>query len=499
MSKSGNYYDFGRSFPLEDDDGITVNAASRELNKINNMVDINRLAEFTSAGIFASEAGPDGNLTPTTIVNKSSDLSGASTITPTIINDRAVYFQTFNHILRDSAYSFETDGFTGINLSLYSDHFFKTYPAVEMAYQKDPFQTLWIIREDGKLVSLTYTKQAEIYGWAIHETCNGNNYFYLADDVYKGNGNFESICCVPGATNDEVYFVVDRFIPNWDGDTHYRYIEKLSNRNASSDPRKQVFLDCSFTTDNPKIITKIESRPVTFYSLAHGFTPGDTVEFSEIGDDYTHAYTKANGKRYVIDTVTTDTFSLSAADSLAYPTSYGAYLYGEARKTFSGVTLPTGMHAYSDLRCLVNGYNAGVYSAGVGTFPSGITGSIAVVGMPFISECETTNIDFDTTAGSTQQKVKEVSNSSVGVFETYGGKIGTDRSNMYTMTNNLGAPLSHSLTSGQPTGTPPALFSGIFNQSVISGSSNPLSIIIRQEDPYPMTLLNINAEVEIGE
>jgi hypothetical protein len=521
FSKTGNYYDYGRSFPLADDDGITINANSREMNRIYNMVDVNRLVEFTSAGVFSTEAGPNGLLSPTSVINKANDLAGSSNLTPVIINDRAVYFQTFNRIMRDTAYSMEADGFTGINLTQFSDHMFKDAVAVEMAYQKEPWQTVWIVRSDGKLVSLTYTKQAEIYGWAEHSTSLGifiEKYFknptvsYDYYDLFMSEGLFESVCVIPGSEIDDAYFVVARGNSETAGVIQYnRFIEKFSNRNKTTDPKLQVFLDCSKITDSPKIITRIDARSegatgfpkITIAS--HGFSNGDKVEFSEIPDSkYSNYYNGTlgykqfnylNGKKYTVSNKTTDTFELSDFDATLFQPSFYLFIYGKARKVFSTIENHTG-NVLSVLRMILNGYSTG--AAGIDGI-EGLEGSTAVVGFPFFSECEPSNIDFDTTAGSTQDKTKTVSNASVGLYETYGGKIGTERANMHDMTNNDGSPLHHVLTASQPTGIPPALFSGIFKQSIVGGSGNPISLIIRQEEPYPITITNINANVEIGE
>jgi hypothetical protein len=518
ISKTGNYYDYGRSFPLADDDGITINAPSRELNQVYNMVDVNRLAEFTSAGVFSTEAGPDGTLSPTSVIVRANDLAGASKITPAVINDRAVYFQTFGRILRDTAYSFETEGFTGINLTQYSSHLFKEYAAVEMVYQREPWQTLWIVREDGKMVSLTYTKQAELYGWAVHSTAEMSQ-----SASWRDAGRFLSVCCVPGTDIDDLYVAVERRF-NIESATNTVTIEKLSNRNATADPQRQVFLDCSFTVDSPKDITQIDLLPSTDIKItctSHGFISGE-VELSDIfsmmdGD----TFSMLNGKRYTLADVTTHTFKLTGTSTLFPEITYTSVITGKARKVFQKISFPAALASAvngQSLFGMINAYSSEWTdtSAGLqmfdnsdivdGVFGTTLKGTCVVCGMPYISECETTNIDFDTTSGSTQKKLKEISNAAVGLYETYGGKIGTSRTDMHPLTNNNGSALKQTLTNTaepfyqwQPIGPSPALFTGMFNQSIISGSGNPISIIIRQEDPYPITITNINADVAIGE
>lgn len=510
MSKTSNYYDFGTSFPIADDDGISVRMPSREFNLIRNMVALNNLVLMTSAGIYTLGVGGENSvLTPATVSIRSNDLAGASSMTPAVINDRVVYAQTFNKIIRDTGYSFETDGYLGINLNLFAEHLFKEYSAVEMAYQKEPWQTLWVVRSDGKLVSLTYLKQAETYGWAVHATNGGYRYPHYFDDQWKEAGKFLSVCAVPGSVQDDVWVVVERVKY---GGTTVRTVEYFSNRNASTDPRKQVFLDSSYENNAPKYISRISSAsPAVVTSVAHGFSNDDLVDISELYDD-TDNHDAMNGMRFMVKNKTDDTFQLyDYATGLVPYSTVGLGDWeggGYARKcitTMTGLTCLEGMNA----SFLKNG----IAKTGENYVSSGsvnILGAASVVqaGMPYFTDVEPTDIEFATTTGSTQGKKKRAAAVQLSLFETYGGKIGTKRNNlrrltetavnpdMMAVTGNNGEALDHSLAGGAYMGVPPALYTGMYEQSVGSDYKAQLSLIVRQEDPYPITVLSVNADVE---
>jgi hypothetical protein len=523
MTKTGNYYDYGTSFPLQDDDGISERMPSRELNMIHNLIPLNTLLATSSSGIFTIGPQDGSALTPTNCPIKANDLAGASTINPAIINDRMVYAQTFNRIIRDTGYNYQTDGFQGINLNLYADQIFRDAYAVEMDYQGEPYQTLWVVRSDGKLCSLTYIKQAEIYGWAVHSTNRGFPLQTLTADENLEAGKFLSVCVLPGTVQDDVYVIVERY-----GTVHgtvERTIEKFINRNASIDPRKQVFMDCSYEYDVPKTITGITSAsPAVVTSAAHGFSNGDTIDITgfSTGSDFA----VMNGLRFYVTNKTDNTFELYTGPTQSIKNQYSTVGFGVhgvetgynpiidgvayCRKTITQLSGCICMEGFVP-SFLINGISYVVPATGGATDPeirmvvdyiAGVfpAASLVQVGLPILYESEILPIVFMTTAGSTQGERIGVKNSSVRLLRSYGGKIGTDRNYMKEITNNDGTKLHHVLnvTTGLATGVPPALFSGEFDQGIAGGASKEETIIIRQDDPYPIEVLSLHANVTVG-
>ena len=104
---------------------------------------------------------------------------------------------------------------------------------VETAYQRSPDQILWCIRSDGQLVGCTYERQQEVVGWHRHIT----------------DGLFESVACIPGPTQDEVWVVVNRTI----GGVTKRYVELLEDRDFGPDQADCFFVDSGLTHDGTPI------------------------------------------------------------------------------------------------------------------------------------------------------------------------------------------------------------------------------------------------------
>ena len=119
---------------------------------------------------------------------------------------------------------------------------------VKTAWQRDPHRILWIILDDGSLVSFTFMPKQQIAAFALHP---------------RTNAFFEDVEAIPSTASgvDEVYFIVKRTI---DGDTH-RYVEQLGPFFTPLDPQAPTaegawFLDCALRYQGVpiKTITTLE-------------------------------------------------------------------------------------------------------------------------------------------------------------------------------------------------------------------------------------------------
>lgn len=197
---------------------------------------MNRLVTLTNTGAWSvSGAGPQAPLTPTSIDAKSNIEIGASWVDPLVVGDVILYPRVKGSGVRDLLFDSAGLGkLNGTDLTLLSRHLFAKHQIVDWTYQEDPWSVIWAVRDDGKLLSLTYVREQEVWAWALHETA----------------GLVESIACIPEGDEDAVYLVVRR--QTGDG-TWHRYIERMASRqltfdeNDEADPAANVFLDGAVT------------------------------------------------------------------------------------------------------------------------------------------------------------------------------------------------------------------------------------------------------------
>lgn len=218
MSVTGEYNSYRRSANLLDTDGISINLRSRQLNSINGLVALQSILAFTSSSEWLVGA-TDDLYTPTSVFRKPQGYRGSNGIDPLVVGDTVIYLQSNGQTLRSFAYSFEKDGYTGVDLRIMSSHLFVGYEIVDMAYQQDNDSIVWMVRNDGVLLSLTILLEQEVIAFARHET----------------DGLVESCCVIPADGYDELWITVNR--------ENGRFVERMQERIQSDDVMDNVFLD----------------------------------------------------------------------------------------------------------------------------------------------------------------------------------------------------------------------------------------------------------------
>ena len=229
-SKSGDYYNFGTSVPLADDDAITGTLASGQMNGIKALVSFGEIIMLTSGGEYRVSGGGE-NFTPTNQQARAQEYRGINDITPVVIGGRIVYVQQHGNIVRDLAYSYDVDKYTGDDVSILAAHLFDGHTIVGMTYQQIPDSVVWCVREDGVLLGMTYVKEQDVYAWHRHTT----------------QGKFIDVCSISGNNEDELWAVIKR------GDNYC--VEQMSARFTPDDTAEQFFVDSGYTYKGTAIST----------------------------------------------------------------------------------------------------------------------------------------------------------------------------------------------------------------------------------------------------
>lgn len=229
FSKSGQFKNFSASSPIQDDDAVTFTMAGRQVNEVRHMIDLRRLVVLTTGGEWAIQGGASGVLTPTEINPTQYSYNGSSSLPPIIIGGNALYVQARGSIVRDLGFDFESDGYRGNDLTVFSSHLFDDYTLTDWAYQQVPHSVLWAVRSDGTLLGLTYLREQSMLAWHRHD--------------FNG-GVVENVCVVPENNRDALYVVVKRTING----VSKRYVERLSDRQIT-DIVDATFMDSFLTYD----------------------------------------------------------------------------------------------------------------------------------------------------------------------------------------------------------------------------------------------------------
>lgn len=217
MSQPGAFKNFDARIPPIDTDSVTGTPWSVEVNGIQWMVSMpGGLVVLTGLGAWqlTGAGGSSLNPQPITPANQQAQpqaYNGISATVPPIRIDYDInYIQAKGSILRDLAYNFFVNIYTGTDLTYLSSQLFTGYTILEMAYCEEPYKIIWATRNDGVLLNLTYLKAQDVMAWARHDTY----------------GQFLSVCSVTEPPVDALYLATQRY----PGIKTAYMIERMDNR-----------------------------------------------------------------------------------------------------------------------------------------------------------------------------------------------------------------------------------------------------------------------------
>jgi len=211
-SQSGNYHSLRVSVPTKDDDAVTFTIASQKVNEIRHIVSLDAMIILTSSGEWHVTEGQDDVLTPSTVGVKPQSYYGASHVQPVLVGSDAIYTQDRGSRLRTIGYAFETDNYSGSDLSIMAQHLMDQYTIIDMAYAQEPYSIIYALRDDGVLLCCTYQKEHEVVGWYHYDT---------------PNASIKSIAVIAEGNQDILYAGIERTINS----QTVRYVERLRERN----------------------------------------------------------------------------------------------------------------------------------------------------------------------------------------------------------------------------------------------------------------------------
>lgn len=280
FSQPGAFKNFDSRIPASDSDAIIGSPWSLQVNGIQWMVPMpgglvvmTGLSAWQLTGNGGSSLNPQP-LTPAGQQAQPQAFNGISaTVPPVRIDNDIVYVQAKGSIYRNLSYEILSNIYTGADLTLNSSQLFNGFTVVQHAWCEEPYKLLWVVRDDGALICLTFVKSQEVAGWTRHDT----------------NGEFVSVCSVTELPVDVPYFATQRYP---DGNTAYM-IERMDDRIWDTLDTSWC-VDCAIALDQPTPAATLTA------SSATGLGALDTAIIVSGGTNYSAATTATvvddNGK-----------------------------------------------------------------------------------------------------------------------------------------------------------------------------------------------------------
>jgi hypothetical protein len=216
FSQPGTYLNFDSASPPIDSDSITGTPWATQVNGIQFMLPMpGGDVIFTGNGAWqlSGTGGTGSPITPSQQSAQPQEAIGSSAILPPIKIDYDILFgQSIGSEIRDLQYNFYFNIYAGSDTTLLSSHLFQGFTIQQWAFAREPYKVVWCVRNDGKVLSLTFIKDQEIKGWTRHDT----------------NGLVASVATAVEPPVNAVYFIVKRYIvgkQKW-----VYYLERMDNR-----------------------------------------------------------------------------------------------------------------------------------------------------------------------------------------------------------------------------------------------------------------------------
>lgn len=237
MSRTGDYENFRKSRPLQDDDPVEYMLASGSIDEIKWVIGFGELLIGTSGAEYKASSG-GASITPNDVQINVESYWGSAGLAPLIIGNSVLHCQRSGSHVRDLHYSWEKDGYAGNDLSLLAPQLVETHKIRQWAFQQSPGSTVWAVRDDGILLGLTYMQEQNVFAWSRH----------------AAGGKVLSVAALSGDEEDVVLMVVEREIA---GVRKY-FLERLARRFRDDDsPEEAFFVDCGITATHAEAVEEI--------------------------------------------------------------------------------------------------------------------------------------------------------------------------------------------------------------------------------------------------
>ncbi|WP_343561722.1 hypothetical protein [Kiloniella sp. b19] len=235
LSKSGEPKTLTQG--TDDDSGFKVTLKSGGVNSLRFTLDGDSILVGTAGGTrVLGPSGGNGVMTIRSLDNKPQTETGVGEVAPIKIGSAALFVSKDRRGLHEMQFYFEKNRYESPALTELSEHITGT-GVKELAYTQFPLSYVWMVRDDGQLVSVTYHRQQQVVSFARHKL-GGRT----ADRDW---GEVESITAAFQEEREVLWLSVKRRINGAD----VRHIEYMEARFDSTLHKKEdaYFVDCGGT------------------------------------------------------------------------------------------------------------------------------------------------------------------------------------------------------------------------------------------------------------
>lgn len=222
LTKTDDFYNFAVNISVKDDDAISSNLKSAGMSTIRHAIGAKKLLILTDGGEYVNSSDI---VTPASSGFLQQSNYGSNYVRPVMVGPTILFVHLMGGRLYNYNYNFDSDNYSAQDLCALAPHLFEGRTIVQIDYQSAPTGIVWVVLDNGQLLSLTYAQEHGVIGWTRHNT----------------EGQILSVCCLPGGTENEVYLAVKR------GDKIT--IELLASQLPLTNRKDAFCVDCGLTKE----------------------------------------------------------------------------------------------------------------------------------------------------------------------------------------------------------------------------------------------------------
>lgn len=192
-SRIGDYLNF--ELGTRDDDAFSYELSTSQVAPIQHLAQSSRLMVMTSSNEMSVRGGVEKTITPTNIQKKDESTAGSNSVRPVKIGNEVMFVQRAGRKVRACGYRYDIDGFSSPDRTVFAEHITQS-GIIDIAFQQEPDSMMFCPRGDGVMAVCAYDVEQEVVGW----------------NRWITQGLYQSVACIPTATAEDVYTVVERAI-----------------------------------------------------------------------------------------------------------------------------------------------------------------------------------------------------------------------------------------------------------------------------------------------
>lgn len=417
--------------PIESD-AVTGSPWEQQVNGIQWMLPVPAgliVGTGLDSWLLEGTGGPASAIGPASQNATAQESRGFSpTVPPIKVGYQFLFVSALNNAIWAANFNYFTNTYSGEDLTTLSNHLFDGHQIIQWAWARDPFKIMWVVRDDGILLSLTYLKEQEVVAIARHDT----------------NGQVVSIAVVSEPPVDAVYVVVKRLIAGKGpgAGAYGYYVERMDNRlwpNA----------EAAWCVDSGLAL----ALPTPAATLSAAAASGNNVSFTASSAVFDGVATgiagqvirlgggKATVTTFVSPTQVTANITVPIAATVPndpgntpIPAPAGAWSIATPVTTVSGLNHLEGMTVTG----LADGavISPAVVSGGAITLAS--PASAVTVGLPFQAQVQSLHLQAE--GEMLHDRRKKIVGVTVRLEKSRGVKLGSDQPNASAQENGANVP-----------------------------------------------------------